>query len=96
MPRNPPRPDPAQARVQLDALYGGLARGEIGIGDAVRRMRHLSGLSQPEFARHRGISVQALRQVESGRGNPTVHTLDAIAKVFGLRVGFIPLTEDRP
>ena len=24
MPRNPPRPDPAQARTQLDALYAGL------------------------------------------------------------------------
>jgi transcriptional regulator with XRE-family HTH domain len=53
-------------------------------------MRHLSGLTQPQFARHRGISVQALRQIESGTGNPTVKTLDAIAGVFGLRVGFVP------
>ena len=68
MPRNPPRPDPAQARAQLDALYTGLASGQIGLADAVRRMRHISGLSQPEFARHRGISVQALRQIETGRG----------------------------
>ena len=60
MPRNPPRPDPAQARTQLEALYAGLASGQIGLADAVRRMRHISGLSQPEFARHRGISVQAL------------------------------------
>ena len=78
MPRNPPRPDPAQARTQLDALYAGLA----------------SGLSQPEFARHRGISVQALRQIETGRGNPTVRTLDAIARVFGLETGFVPMRRD--
>lgn len=95
MPRNPPRPDAAQARAQLDALYSGLARGEIDLADAVRRMRHLSGLTQPEFARHRGISVQALQQIESGRGNPTVRTLDAVSKVFGLRVGFIPLPANR-
>ena len=90
MPRNPPRPDAVTARVQLEALHEGLARGEVDIADAVRRMRHLSGLTQPLFAKHRGISVQALRQIESGTGNPTVRTLDAIAKIFGLRVGFVP------
>lgn len=90
MPRNPPRPDPATARVQLDALYAGLADGSLELGDAVRRMRHISGLTQPEFARHRGISVQALRQIESGKGNPTVATLNAIAGVFGLKVGLVP------
>ncbi|TXK64575.1 helix-turn-helix domain-containing protein [Alkalisalibacterium limincola] len=91
MPRNPPRPSPAEARIQLDALYAALSRGEIDLAHAVRRMRHISGLTQPEFARHRGISVQALRQIESGRGNPTVKSLNAIAEVFGLQVGFVPI-----
>ncbi len=90
MPRNPPRPGPAEARAQLDALHAGLADGSLSLAEAVRRMRHLSGLTQPEFARHRGISVQALRQIESGRGNPTVATLDAIASIFGLQVGLVP------
>ena len=91
MPRNPPKPSAEEARAQLDALYAGLADGSIGIADGVRRMRHISGLTQPAFARHRGISVQALRQVESGKGNPTVATLDAIASIFGLRTGLVPL-----
>jgi DNA-binding XRE family transcriptional regulator len=90
MPRNPPRPDAAQARAQLDALHADLASGRIDITDAVRRMRHLSGLTHPAFARHRGISVQALRQIERGKGNPTVATLNAIASVFGLKVGLVP------
>lgn len=90
MPRNPPKPSVEAAREQLDALHAGVADGSIGIAEAVRRMRHISGLTQPEFARHRGISVQALRQVESGKGNPTVATLDAIAGVFGLQAGFVP------
>ena len=89
MPRNPPRPDPAETRARLDALYADIAAG-LPVGEAVRRMRQISGLTQPEFARHRGISVQALRQIESGRGNPTVKTLDAIAGVFGLKTGFVP------
>lgn len=90
MPRNPTRPGPEQARIQREALYAGLADGSIGIADGVRRMRHISGLTQPEFARHRGISVQALRQIESGASNPTAATLDAIGAVFGLRTGFVP------
>ena len=95
MPRNPPRPDAAQARAQLDALHAALASGDIDIASAVRRMRTISGLTQPQFARHRGISVQALRQIETGHGNPTVKTLDAIARVFGLKVGFVPARDTK-
>ena len=91
MPRNPARPGPQQSREQLRELRRDLADGGIEIGEAVRRMRHISGLTQPEFARHRGISVQALRQIESGKANPTVATLNAIAKVFGLKTGFVPI-----
>lgn len=93
MPRNPARPDPQQAREQLNQLHRDLASGRIEIGEAVRRMRHISGLTQPEFARHRGISVQALRQIESGKANPTVTTLNNIAEIFGLKTGFVPIPE---
>lgn len=93
MPRNPPRPGPDQAREKLDQLYSDLATGKIEIGEAVRRMRHISGLTQPEFARHRGISVQALRQIETGKANPTVATLNNIASIFGLKTGFVPKTK---
>jgi transcriptional regulator with XRE-family HTH domain len=94
MPRNPPRPGPEQAKAQRQVLYAGLADGSLGLPEAVRRMRHLSGLTQADFARHRGISVQALRQLEAGTGNPTVATLDAIGAVFGLQAGFVPLQPD--
>ena len=73
-----------------DGLYEGLRSGELSLGEAVRQMQRISGLTQPEFAKHRGVSVQALRQVMAGRGNPTVETLNKIASVFGLEVGFVP------
>ena len=95
MPRNPAKPDPQQARELLDALHRDLASGRIEIGEAIRRMRHISGLTQPEFARHRGISVQALRQIESGNANPTVATLNAIVEIFGLKTGFVPNPTNR-
>lgn len=73
-----------------DALYQGLAHHQLGTADAVRLMQRISGLTQPEFAQHRGVSVQALRQIVAGKGNPTVETLNKIAAVFGLEVGFVP------
>jgi len=89
MPRNPPRPGPIEARRLLEQLHSDMSDGRIDIATAVRKMRHISGLNQPEFARHRGISLQTLRQIETGKGNPTVETLDRIAGIFGLRTGFV-------
>jgi DNA-binding XRE family transcriptional regulator len=75
---------------ERQALYAALRDGTMSLPDAVKRLRRLSKLTQPEFAAHRGISVQALRHVESGRGNPTLDTLNKIVEVFGLQVGFVP------
>lgn len=74
---------------QRDRFYKELAEGQIDLATAVVTMRKLSRLTQPEFAKHRGISVQALRQIEAGQGNPTVETLNKIVSVFGLEVGFV-------
>ena len=71
-----------------DQFYASIRRGELSIAEAVVAMRKISQLTQPEFAKHRGISVQALRQIESGTGNPTVETLNKIASIFTVQVGF--------
>jgi DNA-binding XRE family transcriptional regulator len=74
---------------QRDQFYKDLAEGKMSVAAAVVAMRKLSRLTQPEFAKHRGISTQALRQIETGQGNPTVETLEKIGSVFGLEVGFV-------
>lgn len=79
------------AAERRQALYRDVASGTITIGQAVQAMRKISRLTQPEFAKHRGISVQALRQIESESGNPTVQTLNKVASIFGLQVGFVPI-----
>jgi DNA-binding XRE family transcriptional regulator len=82
--------DPALATARREDFYNAAIRGQLTVGQAVAAMRKISRLTQPEFAAHRGISVQALRQIETGKGNPTVETLDKIASIFGLQVGFVP------
>lgn len=71
-----------------EKFYTSIRKGELSLAESVTAMRKLSRLTQPEFAKHRGVSVQALRQIENGIGNPTVETLDKIASIFTLRVGF--------
>ncbi len=87
------KPLPAEAaQAQREAFYKGVSSGELSIGQAVAAMRKISRLTQPEFAAHRGISVQALRQIESDTGNPTLETLNKVCVIFGLQVGFVPKT----
>jgi len=72
------------------ALYDDLAAGAVSLADAVRRMRRITGLTRPEFARKvAGISPGALAQIEQGRGNPTLATLNKIGHAFGLELGFV-------
>jgi len=86
------RPVDREAAIARRAeLYRSLSSGEVSVGQAVARMRKLSRLTQEEFARHRGISVQALRQIERDQGNPTLETLNKVVSIFNLQVGFVPL-----
>ena len=87
MPRR--RRDPETVRALRDQLAIDVAAGRLGIAQAVKRMREISGLTQEQFAQHRGLSLLTLKRVESGRGNPTVETLNSIGSIFGLKVAFV-------
>lgn len=73
----------------LAKTYEDVLSGKLTLGQAVAALRKHSGLNQPEFAKHRGISVAALRQIEQDVGNPTVSTLNKVVAVFGVKVGFV-------
>jgi transcriptional regulator with XRE-family HTH domain len=75
-----------QLRAQLNDAIN---RGELSIQEAVKRMRKISRLTQPEFANHRGVSVKVIKEIERGVGNPTVNTLNRIGRFFGLEVAFV-------
>lgn len=81
--------DPDVERQLRDDFYAAVANGELTLGQAVATMRRVSKLTQPEFAKHRGLSVASLRLIERDQANPTVETLNKIAAIFGLEVGFV-------
>lgn len=71
-------------------FYEQLVAGELSLTMASKRMRELINLDQDEFARLVGMAPRTLKDFEAGRGNPTLSTLQKIAKPFGLVVTFKP------
>jgi DNA-binding XRE family transcriptional regulator len=92
--RTPPTRDEQNALRR--AFYEKVERGELSIPDAVKAMREMTGLTQAEFAAHRGVSRRVIQDIERGRGNPTVDSLNSIAKLFGLRIGFVSVRSKGP
>lgn len=72
------------------ALAEALRNGELTLGQAVRRMRKITGLNQKDYAtRIVGISPRILAEIERDEGNPTLETLNKIGRPFGYCVGFV-------
>jgi transcriptional regulator with XRE-family HTH domain len=61
------------------------------IGKTIRTWRQVRGLSQRGLAERAGLHYVHIGRLERGQGNPTVSTLETLAKVLGKRVGqFVP------
>jgi transcriptional regulator with XRE-family HTH domain len=83
------RTDAEIERRLRNEFHAAVGKGNLSIGQAVAAMRRISKMTQPEFAKHRGLSVQSLRLIEADKANPTIETLQKIASIFGLEVGFV-------
>lgn len=81
-----PAKDSAAARQRvLDALEAH----EIDMRTALARLRRAIGMSQARYAKLVGVAPRVLVDFERGVGNPTLESLRAIGKPFGLEVGFV-------
>lgn len=84
------RPDPVKMRQLQEELFDGIDNGRLSLGDATRKMRRTLGMNRKDYAEKiLHISHDALQDVETNKGNPTLKTLQAIGKPFGLKVGFM-------
>ncbi len=81
---------PEDIRREKEALYADIEAGRLTLGQATRLMRKIVGLTQVEYAgKVLKIYPRVLMEIEKDRGNPTLETLEKIAKPFGLKVGFV-------
>lgn len=86
MPRRPPRiVEPAL----LAELRRAMQLGAMSIGDISRVMRAEKGLPQSEFAHSLGVGLNVIKGIESGRGNPSLRSIEKLAAAAGLRVALI-------
>ena len=77
------------------ALRQKLRDGSISLGDSVREMRRLTGLTQKDYAeRVAKVFPRVLMDIERGQANPTLETLERIAKPWGWKIGFVPPPEN--
>ena len=63
------------------------------IGERILAIIHQNGMTQKEFSEKTGISQADISRLEHGTGNPSIKTLQRIAKAFhmALKVEFVPL-----
>lgn len=55
----------------------------LDLGRRLRSAREQAGLTQEEAASRAGIDYKRLQRLEAGSVNPTVRTLDRVAKALG-------------
>lgn len=60
---------------------------------AIAELRGAQGLTQSELSERTGIKQSELSKLENGKANPTLETLQKIAKGLGMRLElkFVPL-----
>lgn len=66
-------------------FYERIDLGNLTIPDAVRAMRAIFDMTQAEFSVHRRVSEQTVQDLELGRGQPDVESLNRIASIFKLQ-----------
>ena len=84
------RPDKEKLQQLRQDLFEGIDSGTLSLGDATRRMRKTLGMNRRDYAEKvLKISHDALQAIETGKGNPTLKTLNIVGKPFGLKIGFV-------
>ena len=79
---------PAEQIAQRQSLYAELAAAPgLPLKDAIRLIRKKLRLTVPDLAKLTGVSERFLRDVEAGRGNPSIATAQKVLAPFGMQVG---------
>jgi len=53
---------------------------------SIKERREVMKVTQEELAELSGVGLRTLKQFESGKGNPTLRTLQKLADVLGMEV----------
>lgn len=79
---------PDELQMLRRTLINRLAHEQPDIAQAARWIREALGLNQQDFAQLVGLSKPQVARLERGEANPTLETLLAVGKPFGLQIRF--------
>lgn len=66
-------------------------RKHVDLAGQLIQARYHKRLTQKELAERSGVAQAVIARIESGKGNPTMETLERIVKVLGRRVGLVEI-----
>ena len=58
------------------------------IGEVLKQRRSELGLSQLDLAEMAEVGLSTIKDIERGKGNPSLHTLEKIMEVLGLEIQY--------
>jgi DNA-binding XRE family transcriptional regulator len=85
-----PVPLSQQLLLRQEAVETLLSHPEWPLHESVRHMKKAMRLTTAELAKLAGISFRTLQDIEQGRSQGTVQTINRILGVLGLRLGITP------
>ena len=56
------------------------------IGTVIKERRALLGISQQDLSDYSGVGISTVKDLERGKGNPSIETLKKILDVMGLEM----------
>lgn len=62
---------------------------EESIYKRIKERRALLGITQQDLADISGVALRTIKQIETGKGNPSVKTLARIADVLGMYIDLV-------
>ena len=80
---------PEQLALRLQAIDEVLAHPEWTLQHSVRHLKCTLRLTSAELARLAGVSTKTIQDIEQGRSEGTVQTLNRILGVLGLKLGVV-------
>ena len=56
------------------------------LGDVMKERRNLLGITQNDLAEMSGVGIATIKDIERGKGNPSMNTIESILEVLGIEI----------
>mgnify|MGYP000361955528 CR=1 FL=1 len=89
------KPTKEETRVLRRGLAAKAAAGELRLPGAVAEIRYSLGMTQDQLAQATGLTKRQVAEIETGKANPTLETMEKIGRLFGFTVGLVPKLDER-